>query len=133
MNLIKVAVILTSTIASSSVVLGSSTASPDLRIDYKIDNINDPQLVDVFAGVPGNISADDFSKEYNKFSNLLRDKLSQATTDLDLQAKGIDEISKVSPFNDYGFTRGPCEYGRIVIDAAKKEWAVRSEACVPGQ
>ena len=31
------------------------------------------------------------TKEYNKFNNLLRDKLSQATTDLDLQAKGIDE------------------------------------------
>ena len=131
MNPINVVIILASTIASSSVVSAAATSSAnrDLRIDYKIDSINDPQLENVFASVPETMPAHKFTKEFENFDTLFRAKWSKATKDFEQQEKGLDEVVGVAPFNEDDFSRGPREYGRIVIDFAKKEWKDRKEAC----
>ena len=43
--------------------------------------------------------------------------------------KVLMRLFALEPFNANSFPVGPVGYGRSVIDAAKKEWTVRSEAC----
>lgn len=131
MNILNLVLILGSTIASGSAASTAAAVSiKDDRIEYKIDPATDPELVNVFARISfkNDKSSIEFNAEHAKLTTALNTKKRAALAALETEKKGIEEIIEEEDFGMYDYRWKIATLGEGVIDTAKKEWELRSQA-----